>query len=213
MDSVREMSPQAYKTAGWIAIISGILMWLLNVFMLLNRSISALLSFKYELLSIVQIILIIYALWRFRSLLNINFQFHNADGLINGLIFLHATMIVLLLVRGVLFKYLMPDVADWGQLLQQILSNPLSIILIGMDLLVEIAASIVWIVFALRILRLQDDLRGMLRPFAITTVVANALCLTIVLVPFGELLLSVCFIMLGIIFLRMANPPAQVDFV
>lgn len=213
MDSVREMSPQTYKTAGWIAIISGILMWLLNVFMLLNRSISALLSFKYELLSIVQIILIIYALWRFRSLFNVNFQFHNADGLINGLIFLHAAMIVLQLARDVLFSYLMPDVADWGQFLQQILSNPLSIILIGMDLLVEIAASIVWIVFALRILRLQDDLRGMLRPFAITTVVANALCLTIVLVPFGELLLSVCFIMLGIIFLRMANPPAQVDFV
>jgi hypothetical protein len=180
---------------------------------LFNGSISVFFSFKYELLSIVQIVIIIYALWRFRGLLNGNFQFHNADGLINGLIFLYAAMVVLQLAGYVLFRYLMPDAADWGQLLQQIRSNSLSIILIGMIVLVWIAASIFWIVFALRILRLQDNLRGMLRPFAITTIVARSLCLTLILLPIGELALSVCFIMFGMIFLRMANPPAQVDFV
>jgi hypothetical protein len=97
----------------------------------------------------------LYALWLFRGLLNGNIQFHNADGLINGLIFLYAAMVVLQLAGYVLFRYLMPDAADWGQILQQIRSNSLSIILIGMIVLVWIAASIFWIVFALRIIRLR----------------------------------------------------------
>jgi hypothetical protein len=225
MDSVREMSPQTCKTAGWIAIISGILLWILNIFTFLNQSVAVFFSFKYELLSIVQVILIIYALWRFRGLLNGNFQFHNADGLINGLIFLYAAMIVLQLAGYFFFRYLMPDAADWAQLFQQIGANiqlsagtcslisSLFSILIVIAVLVAIAANIVWIVFALRILRLQDDLRGMLRPFAVTTIVARSLCLTIILLPIGELALSICFIMLGMTFLRMASPPAQVDFV
>jgi putative transcriptional regulator len=59
MDSVREMSPQTCKTAGWIAIISGILLWILNIFTFINQSVAVFFSFKYELLSIVQVILLI----------------------------------------------------------------------------------------------------------------------------------------------------------
>jgi hypothetical protein len=212
MDNVQEINPQIYKTAGWIAIIAGVLMWLLIVFTFFDPSVRTVFSFKFESLLIVQILFTIYPLWRFRGLLNDNFQFHNVDGLISGLAITYAALIIVELAI-VILNFSMGDAAGSSQLPP---SPPFIAYIVGVGGvrgLVSIVASIVWIVFALRILRLPDDLRGMLRPFAITTIVANALCLTIILAPFGTLVHSVCFIMLGMIFLRMANPPAQVDFV
>jgi hypothetical protein len=212
MDNVQEINPQIYKKAGWIAIIAGILMWLLIVFRFFGPSVGTIFSFKFESLLIVQILFTIYPLWRFRGLLNDNFEFHNADGLISGLAITYAALIIAELTI-VILNFSMGDAARSSQFLP---SPPIIAYIEGVQVvrgLVSIVASIVWIVFALRILRLPDDLRGMLRPFAITAIVANALCLTIILAPFGTLVHSVCIIILGMIFLRMANPPAQVDFV
>ena len=185
MDNVREMSPQTCNRAGWIAIIAGILMWLLIVFRFFDPSVRTIFSFKFESLLIVQFLFTIYPLWRFRGLLNDNFQFHNVDGPISGLAIAYAALIIVELAI-VIINFSMGDAASSSQLLP----SPPFIAYIegvqGLRGLVSIVASIVWIVFAVRLLRLQDDLRGMLRPFAITTIVANALCLTIILLRLGR---------------------------
>jgi hypothetical protein len=212
MYDVQEMNPQYYRTAGCLAIIAAILMFPLGILAFLGSPISPIgrfFQFTYTFLQIVQSLCIIYPLWCFRGLLHDNFQFHNVDGLITGLIIVNAAMAGVELVARIIFTLFIREVSGFPQ----VLFSPPSLVYLSASILVASAASIVWIVFAVRLLRLQDDLRGMLRPFAITSIVAHALCLTIILGLFGVLLLPVCFIMLGMIFFRMANPPAQVDFV
>jgi hypothetical protein len=212
MYDVQEINPQTYRMAGWLAIIAGILFMPLGVLAILgipNSPIGHFFQFTYTSLQIVQSVCILYALCCFRGLLHDNFQFHNVDGLITSLIIINAAMAGVELFSRVIFTFFAREASSFPQ----ILSSPFSLIYFGASILVTIAAAIVWLVFAVRLLRLQDDLRGMLRPFAITTIVAHALCLTLILAPLGVLLLPVSFIMLGMIFLRMADPPPQVDFV
>jgi hypothetical protein len=212
MCDVQEINPQSYRVAGWLAIIAGILMLPLGASALLgsqNSPIGRFFQLMSTFLQIVQSGCLIYALGRFRSLLHDNFQFHNVDGLITGLIILNAAMAGVELFARVVFTFFVHEAKGF----EQIMSSPPSLIYWGSSFLVAIAVGIVWLILAIQILRLQDDLRGMLRPFAITSIVAHALCLTLILAPLGVLLLPVAFIMFGMIFLRMANPPAHVDFV
>jgi hypothetical protein len=212
MYDVQEMNPQTYRMAGWLAIIAGILMLPIMVLTILgipNSPIGHFFRLMNTSLQIVQYVCIIYALCGFRSLLHDNFQFYNVDGLITSLIIINAAMAGVELFARVIFTFFIREASDFPQ----ILSSPFSLIYWAVSILVAIAAGIGWLVFAVRLLRLQDDLRGMLRPFAITSIVANALCLTLVLAPLGVLLIPVSFMMLGMIFFRMGNPPPQVDFV
>jgi hypothetical protein len=215
MYDVQEINPQTYRMAGWLAIIAGIagiLFMPLGVLAILgtpNSPIGHFFQLAYTSLQIIQSVCIIYALCCFRGLLHNNFQFHNIDSLITSLIIINAAMAGVELFARVIFTFFVREVSGFPQ----ILFSPPSLIYFGVSVLIAIAACIVWLVFAVRLLRLQDDLRGMLRPFAITSIVANALCISLILAPLGVFLLPVSFIMLGMIFFRMADPPAQVDFV
>jgi hypothetical protein len=212
MYDVQETNPQNYRTAGCLVIIAGILMLPLIVFSILGNPTSPIGRFfqlTFTFLQVVQSVCIIYSLWCFRGLLHDNFQFHNVDGLITGLIIINGALAGVEMVARILFTFFIHEASGFPQ----ILYSPPTLIYNLASILVLLVNCIFWLVFAVRLLQLQDDLRGMLRPFAITNIVANALCLSLILAPLGVLLSAVCFIMLGIIFFRMANPPAQVDFV
>jgi hypothetical protein len=72
---------------------------------------------------------------------------------------------------------------------------------------------VVGIVFAVRLLRLRDDLGGLLRPFAYTTIAACICYVTILLAPIGGLVDAGATVILGLIFLRLAKGLPQVEFV
>jgi membrane-bound metal-dependent hydrolase YbcI (DUF457 family) len=70
------------------------------------------------------------------------------------------------------------------------------------------AHGIVSIVFGRRLLSMKDDLSGLLRPFAHTTVASGALTLTVVGAPVGLALALAAIVMQGMILLR-ANEDLQ----
>jgi len=68
-----------------------------------------------------------------------------------------------------------------------------------------ILLGILLIVFAVKILRLSDNLFGLLKPYSYTMIVCGIGYGTVVLMPFGIVMDVVNFIILGMIFFRAAE--------
>jgi hypothetical protein len=83
----------------------------------------------------------------------------------------------------------------------------LPIVMLGIPL------AVLSIIFGVKLLRLQDDLFGLLRPFAYVTIAAGVCFVTILLAPLGLVVDAVSNVILGVIFLRALRAPAVADFV
>ncbi|MBC8401448.1 MAG: hypothetical protein H8E14_08170 [Candidatus Marinimicrobia bacterium] len=77
------------------------------------------------------------------------------------------------------------------------------------SLALGVPTAFVNIMFAIKLLRLQDPLHGMLKPFAYTIMAAGFCYGTIVLVPFGILAEHISYIILRIIFIRAAESSTE----
>ncbi|MBM4141548.1 MAG: hypothetical protein FJ242_08750 [Nitrospira sp.] len=103
------------------------------------------------------------------------------------------------------------SVLIWGNVVLSIL-NLLSLVrseleasLIGFLMGAFILLQIIYIVFAIRILRLPDNLFGLLKPFSYTSI-ASGICLaSIILIPVGFIVSAAADVILGIIFFRAAK--------
>ena len=84
---------------------------------------------------------------------------------------------------------------------------------LGLIILIGIPLSVVGIVFAVRLLRLQDDLCGLLKPFAYTTIAACICYVTVILAPIGGLVDAAATVILGLIFFKAARGLPKVEFV
>jgi hypothetical protein len=90
---------------------------------------------------------------------------------------------------------------------------PFGLIFLGLLVLCGVVTGILSIVFAVKLLRLQDDLFGLLKPYAYATM-ASAVCLaTVILAPVGMLVDAAATVMLGVIFLRAARGLPAPEFV
>jgi hypothetical protein len=208
IDSLKKPEPyeRQYQWAGWLALTAAVLVLPLFVLGFLVQpqwpKLAFPLLFAYVPVVVLQTAFAVFALFWFRRLLNNRFHFHDTDGLIVtiiiGAIILGA--IGLAAKIGVLF---VPKSA----LVAAGLLALVPVIMVGLPL------AILSIIFAVRLLRLQDDLCGLLKPFAYTTIAAGACFLTIILAPLGFLVDAVSNALLGMIFLRILKAPAQVEFV
>jgi hypothetical protein len=200
---MEERSSGGYALAGWMAIISGILMWpslLLGIILEFKKPMLAPLLVVYIPIALAQAATAIYAMYRLKTLLNERFQFHDVDVLIWVLIGALAALISIGLVGKVL-TFLMPQAVAVAVVFG------VTIILIALPM------SIVGIIFAVILLRLRDDLWGLLRPYAYTSMAAAIFMATLIGAPIGGILDSVASILLGVIFFRADKAEPSVEFV
>lgn len=129
----------------------------------------------------------IFVLYMFRRLLNDSYDFHRADKLIAIQIWAMIVTFPLLIATNFMD-------ADTSQTLW--------LIALGSIPVVIIFQTVITILFARRLLTLNDDLYGLKKSFVRWTIVAAILQATIILMPLGVLAYIATQIMLGVIFLR-----------
>jgi hypothetical protein len=200
------MKDGTYTLAGWLAIAAAVLalpLLFLGVMVdvLARRGAEMLPVFLalFACVNVVQAAMQVYAFARFRHLLNERFGFHAVDTLIITIIVLLITLVSVSIVsRIALALGVMP--MD---------SVP---IFLGIIAVLAVPLALLSIVFAVKLLGLEDDLHGLLRPYAYTSIAAGICFATLILAPLGMLVAAASTAILGTIFLRADRAP-QVDFV
>ena len=187
-ESALSSSPNYYALAGWLSIASAVLIIPeigLTVFI-------GLLSPKLEIflapLRVVNVVMGIFVLYMFRKLLNVCFRFHRADTLIHVLI----TVNVVFFLIGLIDIFAGLAGAGGGF---EIAFSIVSMVLF-------VAYCIVNIIFGVTLLKLEDNMFRLLKPYAVMIILSGALGATVILIPFALLAAIAHMIILGMIFLR-----------
>jgi len=191
------MTPGRYALAGWLAIAQAVLFFPTIALALFFEWISRRFPGSVLLAALLQVLGVaagVYVLLAFRSLLHEVEDFRAADLLITLLIWISLASAGLGLLGLLSQSNGLP--AAW---------TVAPVVLTG-GLLA--AHGIVSIVFGRRLLSMKDDLSGLLKPFAHTTVASGALTLTVVGAPIGLALALAAIVMQGMILLR-ANEDVQ----
>ena len=186
-----------YAAAGWLAIVSAILgvpLMVLSIIQFIKRSFGRVLMPVGILLLIVITVLTLYAMYKFGRMLNHRHNFHGVDTLI---IIIIAGGILITLER-ILFRIVFPA----GII-------PLLILLA----MTGIPLSIIGILFSVRLMQLDHDLNGMLKPIAYTYMAASICFLTIILSDFGLLFMIAFNVFLGLALIKADKEQSLPDFV
>ena len=128
----------------------------------------------------------IYVLFMFRRLLNERHSFHKADKLINALICCYAALALI-----------------WA--LDLVLNQQFSV-LFALPI-IYVLSSLIGIVFAIRLLKLESNLSGLLKPYVYSTIASGVCGATIVLGEYGRPIFMVSLILLGMILIRAESEP------
>jgi len=177
-----------YNLAGWAAIVSAIFflpIMGLTIYYDLQPDSAAQVGSLLVLvifLDFISKIFILYALLRFRDLLNQRYQFHAVDHLI-----------VILWVVGVCIGTL-------AYLVRVIPDSKVPVLITGTTLMV--LYGVLGIVYATRLLRLPGNLNGLLKPLAYTTIAGSVCFLVVILSPLGLALGVATSVILGLVLLR-----------
>ncbi len=181
-----------YTLAGWLAILQAVILLATTGVDLFVKIMSLSGSGYIQLIigfHVVGKLLAIYVLFMFRRLLNERHNFHKADTLIYGLIFCYAAA---------------PLIGAAGLVLDPQLSsmNALTIIY-G----IYVLSSLISIVYAIRLLKLESNLSGLLKPYVYSTIASGVCGATLVLGGFGSVIFMVSLILLGMILIRAKSEP------
>jgi hypothetical protein len=178
-----------YTLAGWLAIAQSILLVPeIGLAILLEYLLGSSPVFTMALapIHIVSLAVGIYVLYMFRDLLGKRFEFHQTDNLLLTLIWAN----VVFLVLGGLGLFLGLLFGATGGLIDVI------------SLVLFVPYNIIVIVFGIKLLRLENDLFGLLKPLVFTTIASGVCGVTIILAPLGLLAHIASLVILGVIFLR-----------
>lgn len=196
------MNENSYQLPGWAAITAAVLAlptivvgMMIEISMHTKPALAKALLLPDVLLMATMITCALYALARFRSFLNLRFDFHEVDGLIVAIVIGSALLATVSMVGRIAVVLLglgpkgaVPFIA--------------AIAVIGVPL------SILSIVFAVKLLHLGTDLGGFKKPFAYTTIAAAICFATLILAPLGMVIDAASNVILGMIFLRRESSPA-----
>jgi hypothetical protein len=182
------ITKEQLNLAGWLSITNAIfaipsiaMSWFLDSIGGAGAKLSQ------AILTLVSLGLFLYVIIFLKKLLNYRFQFHEVDIYISLLIWGNVILAVFSLLslgsRG--FEWLM-----------DILSI-VSFIIFG----------ILAIMFATRLLRLSNNLYGLLKAFCYITIASGICFITVFLAPVGIIVGAVADVILGVIFFRAAEQP------
>ena len=186
------MEEEKYRFAGWAAIGSAVV-FILAFGLLVYDDVSNIMAQRGRgapsdllplviVLDVVSKLLVIYALLRFRTLLNDHYGFHAVD-----------TLIVVLIAAGIALgavSYLARVFPEF------------KVPVMVMGAMLGITVGILGIVFATRLLRLNGNLNGMLKPLAYTYLAASICFAVVILAPLALALDTVATVLLGVTLLR-----------
>lgn len=200
------MEKDTYTPAAWLAIGAAILalpaFFLAFMVDILTRKGAEMLPVflvLFACVTVAQTGMQVYAFTRLRHLLNERFGFHAVDTLIIAIIAMSIALVSVSIGGRVVWALgLVPDAAV-----------PL---ILGVIVLLAVPFAVLGIIFAVKLLSLQDDLHGLLKPYVYTSIAAGVCFATIILAPVGMIMAAVSTGILGLIFLRADRAP-QVDFV
>ncbi|MCP4582886.1 MAG: hypothetical protein GY839_14850 [candidate division Zixibacteria bacterium] len=173
-----------YALAGWLAIASALLFFpeLGAAFFLdrLSRYIPEI-QILAVLLKAVGLAIGVYILYIFRQLLNGRYDFHKANNLILVLIWCNVVFFIIGIAG--LFHSLERSAAM-------------------ITIILFVPFGIITVIYGVALLKLQDDLFGLLKPYAYTNIVAGVGAATIILAPIGLIAALASLVIMGLIFLR-----------
>jgi hypothetical protein len=206
-----ETNPRQYEIVGWLSITSAVLIFpsmALGIILEVSRKpVILIFLVPYVLLFGISMGLSLYALYRFKGLLNDRYQFHDVDNIITAIVILGCVMGLVAIGGKVVGTFAKINVEDPVALLPMVLVAVMFFAVVGLPL------CILSIIFAVKLLRLRDNLYGLLKPYAYTTIVASAFFATFLLAFLGFFLDAACSVMLGLIFLRAARGLPRPEFV
>lgn len=201
------MDDRRYVVPGWMAIAAAVLTpplivvgIVLDVIWRKNSGAAVALLVPYVVIALAQAFMALYAFGSFKTFLNRRYGFHEVDGLIIAII-IGACMLTLVAVGGRAANVL------FGLDLPATLAFIAGIITFG------ILLALVSIVFAIKLLHLESDLGGFLKPYAFATIAAGVCFATVILAPLGLLIDAATNVMLGLIFLRRPTAAEVPEFV
>jgi hypothetical protein len=186
------MDSNKYNLAGWLAILYAVMLVPQIVFgFIVEKTASGnpVAETFMTLLNLAGYALVIYVLAMFRHLLNERFDFHEVD------IFIWILIWANVLFAGLGLVALVP-----------VLERPLGFMVLALF----VPYSIITAVLGFKLLHLKDDLFGLLKPYAYTTIALGILGATILLMPIALFIQIAALIIQGMIFLRAKE---QVEFV
>ncbi|MFH1373882.1 MAG: hypothetical protein ABII79_08815 [bacterium] len=178
-----------YTLAGWLSILQAVIILPRVGFDFFVESLSLSGSGMMQLITgfhAVGGLLGIYVLFMFRRLLNERHNFHNADSMIKSLIIIYAASAIV----GAAGLFLIPL---------------LDIMIVHVVL--YFLSSLVSIVYAIKLLKLECNLSGLLKPYVYSTIAGGVCGVTLVLGEYGRPIFMVSLILLGIILIRAESEP------
>ncbi len=177
------MTKEKLNVAGWMSITNAVIsIPILGLTIFLEGASSGGAILLQLLLALVNIGLFVYIVSSFKELLNDYFDFHATDTLIQMQIWISIASSILTLLM-----LLIPS-----------LKTVVGII----SIVLMICYGIISIVFSIKLLKLQDNLSGLLKPFVYTSIATGFCFATIILIPLAVLTNAAVDIMLGIIFMK-----------
>lgn len=174
------MQEENMKTAGWVCIVSAV-----TTFPILIMQYLAVSGESYSaqaILSFISLGLFIYIFHSLRRLLNEEFDFHLVDTHITFLIWVNVGVTVI----------------------STVVTTPDAVFAIFV-LIALVALGIVMIAFAITLMKLQDQLAGLLKPFCYLSIAQGVCTASIILIPLGLLASIAADVLLALVFFRAAD--------
>jgi hypothetical protein len=202
-----KMKNNEYSIAGWAAIVAACMTVPLIITgiatdIVARRApeLTPFIFLGYLALSVFHMICGLYALYRFRTLLNTRYRFHRVD------------LLVTVIIIGVIVLTSVA-IAVRSAFLLAGLDPKLALVAIPIMVAVSFPLAVIGIIFGIRILTLESDLNGYLKPLAYLTIAASVCFATFILVPIGLVLDAASNIFLGLVFLRPEPEATTPEFV
>ncbi|NQU04925.1 MAG: hypothetical protein HQ568_02450 [Calditrichaeota bacterium] len=198
-------SENKYALAGWLAITGAILLFpeiLFGILVEIKPDKLGLLVFPYGIIAITEVAFTVYAFLRFKDLLNERYSFHQVDLLV--------LLIVIGSIVGTSFAVVVKHLYVFGVL------EPTPIVKIATMtalMIIAIPLSAIGIVFGIKLLKVETDFRGLLKPMVYIYIAGSICFATFVLILPGVLLFATFQIMMGLILLREGDSKMEVEFV
>lgn len=196
-----------YSMAGWLAIAAAVLTlpmfglgFAVEIIGARAPHVAPMLLLPYFAITICHSAFSIYAFLRFRTLLNRRHSFHDVDALMTAIVI----GVILMTVATVPMKVL--SALDLVEL-------PVVLAFIGFLLIFAVTMGVLSMIFAVRLLRLNNDLNGLLKPYAYITIAAAACFALFITAPLGLILDAAGNVVLGMIFLKPEVEEAPPEFV
>ena len=184
------ITKEQLNLAGWLSITNAVItipIFVLSIFLVSTTARHA--KAIQVVLTLVSLGLFIRIFWSPKELLNSRFQFHGVDLYISLLIGINIAISILS------FLAMKSNLFEWAM---NILST-----------MALMAQGIILIMFATRLLRLPENLYGLLKPYSHITIVSGICAITIILFWAAIIAGAVTDVILGIIFFRAAGPPPR----